>query len=343
MVNETDFVQYLIVQGLSSSSVKLCRIRIHILNQWLTQHQQQLTKQSVESFLFYLREGKQLNNNSLNNYIFLLHHLKNYLKDRGQLYEFLEGFKLFKKVKPVITILTPEEIEKILTTYVSYGKNAPFTAEEVTYFANLHYGIFTRFLATTGSRFAEAALLQKKHIDISYGTVTFPPEITKTGKHRRVFLDSKMQEELTVILEGKKDTDRVFTNIFDKPIIPQNYALYLERVKELAGISKRLHPHIFRHSFATQLIMSGVDVTMVASLLGHSDIQTTYDNYVHLADMSLKKAQFKHPLLRKSLSKKEVIAVVKEAIETAGIDDERFDVSLTTGSNNLSFHMICKG
>ncbi len=118
--------------------------------------------------------------------------------------------------------------------------------------------------------------------------------------------------------------------------------LYLSRLKKEAGISKRLHPHIFRHSMATQLLMEGVDVSMVATILGHKDIQTTFNNYVHLADTTIRKAQFRHPLLRKSLSIKDVIQFVTELLDDSVMKDERFRVTKTTTDKGVSFSMLAK-
>lgn len=52
-------------------------------------------------------------------------------------------------------------------------------------------------------------------------------------------------------------------------------------VKKLAW-SQRITCHIFRHSFATNLVKKGVNVPTVAELLGHKDYRVVTKTYIHL-------------------------------------------------------------
>ena len=282
-----------------------------------------------------------MKNNSLNTYVFTFRYIQDCYKDRGIDNNFFEGFKSFEKEKPLITILTPDEIEAIINAPLVFGRYRKFSAEHTTFFLNRVHTALTMFLAYTGCRYEEAAGLRLKYLDLPSGKATFIE--TKNKEYRFAYIPLPLAALLQELCNGKGLEDYVFVSLSGDKIRPQEYEMYLKRKAKIAGVTKRVHPHLFRHSFATQLLVAGVDVSMVASILGHKDIQTTYQNYVHLADSTLRKAAFRHPLLRKSVLPFEIIKQVKESLDSFKFEqDTRFGYRIEEGQNSLSYTIFVK-
>lgn len=91
---------------------------------------------------------------------------------------------------------------------------------------------------------------------------------------------------------GDIDSDFVFVNLWDGVIgAPMQYGTVIDlfhRLSEKAGFD--VHPHMLRHTHATELIRSGWDPSYVQKRLGHRQIQTVLNTYIHLTNDDLKKA-----------------------------------------------------
>lgn len=333
-IDVKDFGTFLTVkEALGTESVRHCLSRIGIFNAWLLSSGSILSQSSVEQFFLFLK-SKGFNNNTLNTYRFMFRHLVSYCRDRELQSDFFDGFKSFKKVMPDIVIFTLEEIDKLLNTTLTYGKQYGRDCSLLDF----RYRVMTMFLAYTGCRYGEAAELQIRHLDLSAGRVTFIN--TKTNENRSTYIAEPLIGNLKTLVESRKPTDWVFRNSHEHQIQVTDYSQDLKRRARTAGIVKRTFPHNLRHSYITHLLEVGVPITEVATLVGHKDIQTTFSTYMHLADKTLQRAAMRHPAVRKNINPAEIIKSVKETIESLHLDsDPRFDYSISEENGSLNFKL----
>lgn len=132
----------------------------------------------------------------------------------------------------------------------------------------------------------------------------------KGGKERIAPLNKSAIKKLTKYLEmrkqSKKDSKwlfigKSFNKAADTHLTRQFFHKMLKNLALNAGIDpEKVHPHVIRHSFATHLLNSGVDLRILQELLGHSDISTT-EIYTHIMDSKLQELVLKHhPLATKT-------------------------------------------
>ena len=87
--------------------------------------------------------------------------------------------------------------------------------------------------------------------------------------------------------------DTVFLNRFGKPLSRVSVFTMVKKAAMLAGVTKEISPHTFRHSFATHLIENGADLRVVQEMLGHESILTT-EIYTHIDSATWQKAVLEH-------------------------------------------------
>jgi len=140
-------------------------------------------------------------------------------------------------------------------------------------------------LYATGARASEVTDL--KLTDLNPGEA-YLRCFGKGSKERIVPIGDRARAVLKQYLEGArptltrgKDTPNLFLSYHGRAMRREDVWRVVKKAAERAGIRKKIHPHILRHSFATHLLEGGADLRAVQQMLGHADISTT-QVYTHV-------------------------------------------------------------
>lgn len=142
-------------------------------------------------------------------------------------------------------------------------------------------------LYACGLRVTELVELRISHLYLDIGFV----KVTGKGdKERIVPIGEDAVKHIRLYMEGvrhgmmnihKDHANYLFLNRRGKKLSRVMVFLIIKELARIAGITKNVSPHTFRHSFATHLIEGGADLKAVQDMLGHESIITT-EIYTHL-------------------------------------------------------------
>lgn len=115
----------------------------------------------------------------------------------------------------------------------------------------------------------------------------------KGGKERIIPLGKKAQDAIVAYLQKYRSIqDReefIFLGRGKRAISRMKVGKIVKQRAEEVGLSKNVHPHTFRHTFATHLLEEGADLRIIQELLGHVNIDTT-DRYTQVENSQLRKS-----------------------------------------------------
>lgn len=199
-----------------------------------------------------------------------------------------EGVDMPKLPKPLPDVISPEQIDSILN------------GVDLTHPRGL--GIRDRAiletLYATGAR--ESEIIGLKTQDV-YEDIAFVRVFGKGSKERLVPINesalhwiSRYRRDVRPVLASKKKTPVLFLNVRGGQLSRMGLYKIVRKWCDKAGLPE-VHPHTFRHAFATHLIEGGADLRAVQEMLGHADISTT-QIYTNISREHLHKVYIKfHP------------------------------------------------
>ncbi len=188
-----------------------------------------------------------------------------------------EKIELAKVAERSLDLITPVELERIMK------------APDVSNLKGIRDKAILELLFSTGLRVSELCSLDSD-IDLSRDEMSIRG---KGEKIRVVFLSDSAKQAVAAYLKARKDMEEaLFVNYGrgkQKPgrLTPRAVEMIVKYYAIKSGITKKVTPHVIRHSFATDLLENGADLRSVQALLGHANIQTT-QVYTHVTDKHLR-------------------------------------------------------
>lgn len=222
-------------------------------------------------------DGRTIKRLTQSYYIIALRNFLKYLAKRDIRSLAAEKIELPKTPSRQMEVLDYADLERLLTTPKGNGLRA------------LRDRAILETFFSTGLRLAELCALSR-YLDLARGEVSVRG---KGDKLRIVFISGSAREAIQKYLAKRGDAEEALFVSLDRAgrvlgrVTPRAVERVVAARAREAGITKRVHPHELRHSFATDLLMNGADLRSVQELLGHSNIATT-QVYTHLTNKALR-------------------------------------------------------
>jgi integrase/recombinase XerD len=225
----------------------------------------------VQRFQWYLLQERKLNPGTVEMRMSALRFFfKKMLKRRDMHFDDLPFPKTPRKLP---TILSPEEVRRMIDGTT-----------------NLMHRTLLMVLYATGVRRTELSLLKVDNIDSKRMVIHIRQG--KGARDRDLPLSPKLLEALREYWRWKKPKFYLFPSTASHRGVeaPMSDKVVWWAVKEAArraGITRKIGPHTFRHSFATELLEAGTDLRTIQLLMGHARLEDT-TLYLHLSRRHLK-------------------------------------------------------
>ena len=233
-----------------------------------------LRKLDIVNYTDHVRKAYKFGNKTLRNCVNLFKTFLFYLKNDLEILKTVPHFPNIETTQPTIQWLTPE-VQKVAFSHIP-DRDKPIIA----------------FLMLSGCRLGEARALKCKDVNIEQETTTISATFSDyTYQKKRKGQGSKnaiipIHPELMSYIKNRVENNLLEAFVFVNPNTGLPYSKTNltkiwnnARIKTGLDMSIRLYDAT-RHSFASQLVNSGVSIFSISKLLGHADIRTA-EKYAH--------------------------------------------------------------
>lgn len=285
-----EFLEYIEIER--GRAVKTIENYDHYLDRFFLQMDikevSDITESNIREFRLWLNrqpgvEGS-MKRRTQNYYLIALRAYLKYLRKRDIPALSPEKIELAKLPERSLDLISPVELERLMTA-------ASGTDEK-----SLRDRAILELFFSTGLRVSELCSLDND-LDLSRDEFSVRG---KGDKVRVVFLSPTAKNAVKSYLAVRKDMEEaLFVNIpkvgngkTPSRLTPRSIERMIKVYAAKAGITKKVTPHVLRHSFATDLLSNGADIRSVQQLLGHASISTT-QIYTHVTDAHLREVHRK--------------------------------------------------
>ena len=292
----TEFLEYLeIEKGCSTSTIRQYKHYLSRFYSWLcgnspqTTHPEDIDMELLRRYRLYLahlrsRDGQQLKPVTQSYHIIALRAFLRYLLVQRDIPTLSpDKIELPKGISRSVVFLNSEQVERLL--------NSPQISNKI----GLRDRTILEVLFSTGLRVSEVVRLNRDQINLERQEFGVRG---KGGKLRVVFLSDMATHWIRRHLQSRQDH---FKPLFIRysgsvdvardgekmRLTPRSVQKIVSKYARKCGLPVEATPHTLRHSFATDLLISGADIRSVQEMLGHENIKTT-QVYTHVTDRHLR-------------------------------------------------------
>ena len=247
------------IDGLAPKTLKNYREMLMAFQAKIDKHVTKITTDDIRSYIGYLSDDRGLKDSSIQTHINTLRSFFSWLDIEDIIKKNpmrkIKSLKIdrMKARRP----LTPEELEQLRDGCRSYKEKA-----------------LVEFLVSSGCRLSEVAGIQVNRVDWQSRSVDV---LGKGHKERTVYFSVRAKLMLQEYLAQRKGGEALFSSSKKPyaPMSPRAIEKAVQRIGERTAGARRIHPHLMRHTFATNALHGGMDLTVIQHLLGHRDPKTT--------------------------------------------------------------------